>query len=61
MTNLPEKELFRPSEAAKYFCVALSTVYSWIETGKLEAVKIGGKTVRIKRESLLNIQKSTLS
>lgn len=61
MDKLPEKELFRPSEAAQYFCVAISTVYSWIDTGKLEAVKIAGKTVRIRREAIINIQKSTLS
>jgi len=60
MTHLADKEFFRPAEVAKYFCVALSTVYSWIDTGKLDAVKIGDKTVRIKRETIINIQKSTL-
>jgi excisionase family DNA binding protein len=60
MKTLPDKELLRPDEVAKYFSVALSTIYTWIETGKLEAQKIAGKTIRIKRETIINAQKSTL-
>lgn len=59
--TLPDKELFRPSELPKYLSVSKSTIYSWIETGQLEAVRLAGKTIRIKRETILNLQKSTLS
>ena len=61
MSKLPEKELLRPDEVAKYFSVSLSTVYTWIATGKLEAVKIAGTTIRIKRENVIALQKSTLN
>jgi len=57
MTDLPNKELFRPDEVAKFYSVARSTVYVWIETGKLEAVKVGGKLLRIPREALENLEK----
>jgi excisionase family DNA binding protein len=61
MGKLPEKELLRPDEVAKYFSLALSTIYTWIDTGKLEAVKLAGKTIRIKREVVIELQKSTLN
>jgi len=57
MPNLPDKELLRPDEVAKYYSVAKSTVYVWIETGKLEAVKVGGKLLRIPREALESLEK----
>jgi len=53
--TLPNKELLRPDEVAKYFSVTRRTVYLWCENGYLEAVKIGG-TVRIKRESVIRCQ-----
>ncbi len=61
MSELPNKELLRPSEVAEYLSVAISTIYSWVETGKIEGVKLPGKTIRIKRQTILNLQKSTLS
>ena len=57
MTDLPNKALLRPDEVAKYYSVAKSTVYVWIETGKLEAVKVGGKLRRIPREALESLEK----
>jgi len=57
MSKLPDKELLRPDEVAKYYSVAKSTVYVWIETGKLEAVKVGGKLLRIPREALESLEK----
>jgi len=57
MTDLPDKALLRPDEVAKYYSVAKSTVYVWIETGKLEAVKVGGKLLRIPREALESLEK----
>jgi len=57
MSKLPDKALLRPDEVAKYYSVAKSTVYVWIETGKLEAVKVGGKLLRIPREALESLEK----
>jgi excisionase family DNA binding protein len=56
MTSLPNKDLLRPDEAAKYFSVTTKTIYVWIHDGKLEAVKIAGTVTRIKRESCLKCQ-----
>jgi len=55
LTNLPEKAYYRPDEIAEYLGVAKRTIYVWIESGKLHAVKITGKTIRISRESLLTV------
>lgn len=52
MTGLPEKAYYRPDEIAEYYQVSRSTVYLWIETGKISAVKVMGKTIRIPREAL---------
>lgn len=55
MTNLPEKAYYRPDEIAEYFGVRTRTIYVWIESGKLPAVKIAGKIIRISRESVSGI------
>ena len=52
MPELPNKELLRPDEVADYWSVAVSTVYSWIDQGIVDAIKKGG-TVRIPREEVL--------
>ena len=50
--TLPQKELLRPDEVAKYLSLSIKTIYRWIECGRLDAVKIGGRCVRIPRESV---------
>lgn len=50
MNVLPDKVLLRPDEVAKHWQVSVSTIYRWIDTGIMEAVKKGG-TVRIPYES----------
>jgi len=45
-TNLPEK-LLRPAKVAEMLDVAPSTVYYWIATGQIDAIKPAGKTIRI--------------
>ncbi|MCK9599588.1 MAG: helix-turn-helix domain-containing protein [Sphaerochaeta sp.] len=52
MTTLPKKDLFRPDEAATYLGVSRATIYRMIESGKLKAVKISKKIIRINRKSL---------
>jgi len=59
MKYLLEKDLFRPDEVASYFSVTRKTIYSWIETGKLKAIKIANNQLRIRREEILKIQISS--
>ena len=56
MLNLPNKDLLRVDEVATYYQVSIRTVYTWIELGKLKAVKVAGKIVRIKRNEAIKIQ-----
>ncbi len=46
-----DKELLRVSEAAELFDVTPSSIYSWIERGKLPHYKLVG-TIRLKRSEL---------
>lgn len=59
MTTLIKKDLYRPDEVASYFGVTVKTIYRWIDAGKLEAVKIGGKLVKIPYKSIVKVQKPT--
>jgi len=52
MNKLPDKELLRVDEVARYFSVTEKTIRLWIEHGHLIAEKIVG-IVRIPRESVL--------
>ena len=56
LNTLPNKELLTPSEVARYYSVSTSTVYHWVDCGKLLAVKIGGKLLRIPREAVKSIE-----
>lgn len=47
-SSLPQKDHIRPDEMALCYDVDVKTVYGWIATGRLAAVKVGG-AVRIKR------------
>lgn len=40
--NLHDKSLLRVDEVAVFFGVTRKTVYEWIDSGKLKAVKVGG-------------------
>ena len=55
MIEFPEKELFRPDELAAIFRVSKRVIYRWIETGELEAVRIGKNTLRVKRRDAVSI------
>ena len=50
--DLPDKLFFKPADVAQLFDVKTKTVYTWCETGKLRALKIGG-TLRIHRSALI--------
>lgn len=56
MTTFPQKELFRPDEVAKYYDVSVRTVYFWIRTGQLEAVKVG-RLLRIPLQKIKKFQR----
>lgn len=47
--DLPDKDLLRPDEVAKFWRVSVKTVYRWIDIGIMPGVKKGG-TLRIARE-----------
>ena len=51
--TLPNKEYLRPDEVANYFSLSAKTIYGWIDSGEIEAVKVGpNNTVRIRREEV---------
>lgn len=60
LEEMPQKVLLRPAEVARFFSVSVKTVYGWIAEGKLEGKKICGSTLRIKREDVDKIIKSSL-
>ena len=53
-----EKTLIKATEAADRFNVPLSTIYTWHQMGKIEGVKLNGKSLRIFSASLLTFLKS---
>jgi excisionase family DNA binding protein len=50
MTN----EVLTPAEVAKALSVSLATVYKLIAEGKIKAVRIGPKLLRIDKQQLNN-------
>ena len=52
MSELPNNTLLKPSTVAEYFQVSKKTIYLWVSVGKLDGVKLGGKTLRVTRESV---------
>jgi len=51
--DIEEKPLFRPEEVARIFQVNRVTIYHWIDSGRLQARRICGHSIRIPRESVL--------
>ena len=56
MKKLPEKEWFRPDEVARYFDVTRKTVYLWITTEQIKAMRVMG-SLRIHRTVVEKIPK----
>jgi excisionase family DNA binding protein len=50
---IPEKAMFKPTEVAAMFSVQSRAIYSWINHGKINAIKVCGSVVRIPREAIL--------
>ena len=59
MTTLPEKSLLRPAKVAEILDIPLSTIYYWISVGRLEAIKLPGKNIRISRLVVEELQRHT--
>lgn len=57
MVNVPEKELWRVDEVAKFLNVAPQTIYKWCNEGKLSFCRVCN-VVRIPRESILKVIKN---
>ncbi len=55
--GLPDRSFFWPVDVARVLGVSRSTVYRWIEEGKLIAIKIGGK-YKVPRRSLIEFLES---
>ena len=46
-----------PDEVAKYFSLSVKTIYRWIDEGRLDAIKIGDKTLRIPYKAIKTLEK----
>lgn len=57
MIGLPDKDLFRPDEVVAYLGISRASFYRWVKEGKIRAVKIGGKLIRITRYEVIRIKK----
>ena len=57
MTTLPEKELLRLDEVAKYCSVTVRTVRRWIEEGRLVAIRLSPRVMRIRVSSVRRLAK----
>lgn len=55
MSDLPEKTLLRPDEAAAFFRVSLRTLYRWIDQGRLPAYRPATGCTRIKRSDAVRL------
>jgi excisionase family DNA binding protein len=52
MATIQEREFYTVSEAARRLDVSRTTVWRWINDGRLRAFRIGGGTIRIRRQDV---------
>ena len=52
MIRLPDKEMFRVDEVARILQCSRRTVYYHIEWERLEAVRVGQKSLRVPRAAI---------
>ena len=55
--EIPEKRVFRIDEAARILTVSRPTIYRWCSIGKITAIRIAGRSMRIDRDSIVKIIK----
>ena len=53
--QLPDKDLFRVDEAAKYVCRTKRTVYNWCRDGNIRYVRVQNRGILIPREAIAEI------
>ena len=60
-TSTMEKTLLRVGEAAELLSVSRWTIYRWVEEGRLRGTKIGKGSLRIFRQSIVDLIESNES
>jgi excisionase family DNA binding protein len=50
-----ESTYFTVAQAARLLAVSPSTIWRWIDAGKLQAYRLGGRTIRIRRSDLESV------
>ena len=61
VTSTMEKTLVRVGEAAELLSVSRWTIYRWVEEGRLRGTKIGKGSLRIFRQSIVELIESNES
>ena len=61
VTSTMEKTLLRVGEAAELLSVSRWTIYRWVEEGRLRGTKIGKGSLRIFRQSIVELIESNKS
>jgi excisionase family DNA binding protein len=51
--ELKDGALLRPDQVADIFGVKKQTIYNWISSGKLAAVVVAGRSLRIRKEAVV--------
>src|SRR5438093_4757229 len=54
-TAVEERDYLTPAEAARQLHVSVSTIWRWIEKGKLPAYRVGARSIRIKKPDLSKV------
>ena len=52
-----DRKWFAPNEVAAHFGVTPQTIWVWIRSGKLKAVKINSRNYRIEIKSIVQLHK----
>ena len=52
------RDVMTPAEASEYLQVHIKTIYDWIRTGELRAVKLGPRSTRILKQDILRFLES---
>ena len=53
--NVPNKELFRPDEAADFLCRSRKTIYRWCQEDRIDHVRIQRRGILIPRSAIVSI------
>jgi excisionase family DNA binding protein len=52
MAIVQDREYFTVAEAARELGVSPSTIWRWIDAGKLPAIRVGSRTIRVRKDDL---------